>query len=180
VPEPEPAPAPNANFKATMKFADGRTQSGRVTRVERGDDWFAEDGWVDTEAKLTVTVEGAGTEKEVPWTEIASVTIQYGNKDQVDCQYDSGFTPWMYMCVLRTTPTVRTTDGKSWKAVTRYKWKLTFDDGTNEEFYLHKLPERQQDTRSPDEGENYAVYGDLQTAVLQRARKSLTSLTLTH
>lgn len=179
-PEPEPA-APNADFRATLTFGDGRVVSGRVMRVERGEDWYAENGWTDTEMKLTVTLEGNGTEIEANWADISTLDLDYGSsRSDIDCTYDSAFVPWMYMCVLRTTSKVKTDDGKSWAANGRHKWRFTFDGGTTAEFYVYKLPAREQDSRSPEPGvempENAELYASLQQSVLETAKGSLQSI----
>lgn len=186
-PEPEapaepPPPASNADFDATLTFADGRSVSGHVVRVERGSDWYAEDGWVDSTSKLTVTLESGGTQTESTWNDISEVAIAYGDRSSIDCSYDSRFSPWMYMCTLKTTTTVTAADGKSWDAVTRYKWKFTFEDGNSEEFYVFKLPVRQQDDAVVDlksESENYELYGALQTKAVSDAKSGLTKITIT-
>lgn len=176
-PEPEPEPEPpkaNADFNATLTMADGTTKSGHVKRVERGIDWYAEDGWTDDGDDLVVSLESGSDLVERPWSDIDVITIAYGGRDGIDCQYDSGYTPWMYMCVLRTTTKAKTTDGKSWSATTRNRWKFTFDDDSTAEFYVYKLPERQQDdkTMGLDSVENYDLYGTLQAKVLETAKGS--------
>lgn len=184
-PEPEPeepaAPVPNADFNASLTRADGSVVSGHVMRVERGTDWYAEDGWTDEESKLTLTVETDSTMEDVTWDKIASVSIKYGGRDAIDCQYDSTFTPWMYMCVIRTTTTAKDTAGKSWRITTRNKWKFTFDDGSEVEFYVYKLPIRRQDTKTMglDSVENYELYGELQAEAMQATKGSaVTKITL--
>ncbi|MFK7929907.1 MAG: hypothetical protein AB8H79_17065 [Myxococcota bacterium] len=176
-PEPEPEPEPpksNADFTATFTMADGTTKSGKVTRVERGLDWYAEDGWTDDADDLVVSLESGNDLVEKPWEEVDTVNIAYGNRDGIDCQYDSGFTPWMYMCVLRTTTKAKTVDGKSWALTTRNRWKFTFSDGSDVDFYVYKLPERQQDdkTMGLDSVENYDLYGTLQAKVMETAKGS--------
>ena len=194
VPEPEPESEPepvvtkpvnNADLNVTLTWTDGRSVSGKVVRVERSEDWYAEDGWTDRDLKLTVTLEGNGTEIEAPWTDIQGVDIAYGtSRSDIDCTYDSAYLPWMYMCVLRTTPAVKTTDGKAWSANGRHMWRFTFEDGTAEEFYLYKLPARSQDDRTPEPGvempENAALYAELQSQVLQAAKSSLKSIKISN
>ncbi|MCO4744034.1 MAG: hypothetical protein KC912_04550 [Proteobacteria bacterium] len=189
-PEPEPpevtkpaAPTPNADFNATLTFGDGRVVEGHVIRVERGEDWYAEKGWTDRDMKLTVTLEGNGTEIEANWADIGTINIGYGtSRSDIDCTYDSAFLPWMYMCVLRTTTKVKTTDGKAWSANGRHKWQFTFDDGQTEEFFIYKLPAREQDNRTPEPGvempENAQLYASLQESVLENAKTSLKSITI--
>ena len=168
----------NADLNVAMTFADGRKVEGHVIRVERGQDWFAEQGWVDSASKLVLTLDGGGTEVDRAWTDIASVDVKYGGKTDVDCMYESEFTPWMYSCTLQTTPTVKTRDGKSWSATTRNKWRFVFDNGTTEEFFLKKLPVRQQE--DPSEGhagsENHALYAALQADVWQQAQRAVTKI----
>ena len=175
-PEPEPELPSNADFNATVSHADGSSTSGHVRRVERSEGWYGEKGWTDKAAKVTVTLEGNGTEIESEWKDIKSVTIKYGAKADIDCQFDSEYTPIMYMCVLKSTGTVSHTDGKSWTAGNRHKWRFLFDDGTVEEFWIKKLPEREQEAGNAEIGDgsqqNYALYEKLQKQVLERAGSS--------
>lgn len=184
-PEPEPAPPPppaapqpNADFQATVAFGDGRTVSGRVVRVERGLDWFAENGWAEDPLKINVEVEGNGTETEKPWKEIASIDVSYDTKTPPNCIYESDFSPWMYTCTIKTTATTKTVDGKTWTAISRYKWKFTFADGQSVEFFLSKLPSRRQDT-DPDAEENYGLYAELQADVKRQAAAAVTKISIT-
>ncbi|MED5371703.1 MAG: hypothetical protein VX899_11850, partial [Myxococcota bacterium] len=157
----------NADLQLTLSNKDGSSVGGHVVRIERGEDWYAENGWTDEERKLTIELEGNGTLKEVPWTEVASVTIAHGKiPSDVDCTYSSDYTPWMYTCALRTPTTVKLKDGSSWKANTRHKWHFVFEDGSEVEFYLAKYPVRMQDERAvtidDEQGENYDMYTQLQ------------------
>lgn len=188
-PEPEAASTPpsarphNTSFAATITYGDGSSQKGNVVRVERSQDWFGDTGWTDSEGDLEVTLEGGGTEVDVPWTDIRQVDVTYGDKDDIDCSYDSAFTPTMYMCTLRTTTRVKTKDGKTWDAADRHKWLFVFDSGDAPEFWISKLPERKQEEEVPSLGtvtENTALYQDLQQALLeQRGGKVPKSITIT-
>lgn len=180
-PEPEePQATNNADFSATLEFGDGRTVSGQVVRVERGDDWYAEEGWVDDSAQLVLTVERDGVQQDVPWKEVRELQVSYGERADIDCTYDSRFTPWMYMCTLRTDSPVTLADGERWEVSSRHKWRFTFADGKVEEFYAFKLPIRQQDTEVVDldstRVENYDLYGKLQTQALKDAKGALVRL----
>lgn len=166
----ERPPTPNANFGALVTFANGEQVKDTVVRVERSQDWFAEKGWTDEVNKLTVELEAGGTSIEVPWSQIQRVDITYKDKDAIDCQYDSSYTPTMYMCVLPTVTKVKTKDGKTWDAASRHKWKFTFSSGKVEEFWLWKLPARQQEEEVPDLGtvtENTALYLKLQEELMK-------------
>jgi len=171
--EREPELPSNADFNATITRADGSTTEGHVRRVERSEGWYGEKGWTDKAAKITVTLEGNGTEIESEWKDIKSVTIKYGSKSDIDCQFDSEYTPIMYMCVLQSTGTVSHVDGKSWTAGNRHKWRFHFDDGAVEEFWIKKLPEREQEDGTAEIGDgseqNYALYEKLQKQVLEKA-----------
>lgn len=180
-PEPEPEPAPparNADFKASITHADGSVKSGHVVRIERGQDRYADDGWLDSGPKLAVSLESAGAEVDRPWTDIVSIDLKYGAKADIDCTYDSSFTPWMYICTLKTTSTAKTIDGKTYAAVSRYKWRFTFEDGSTEEFFVSRLPARKQDP-GPSDFENTAMYVELQPAVLAEAAKAVTRIAIT-
>jgi len=171
--------APNIDLGATVTFADGTRTEGRLIRVERTKDWYGEEGWVDTPQKLTLALEGNGTALDAPWTDISSVDIRYGGADEIDCQYDSGYAPYMYMCVLRTRSTATTTDGRTWEVSSRHRWRFTFADGTETEFYANKLPVREQDVPRPGMAtENHEMYRRLQKQVLDEASHAVTHLEL--
>ncbi|MEZ4237629.1 MAG: hypothetical protein R3F59_16075 [Myxococcota bacterium] len=178
-----PAERPhNADFTASVVNVDGTGSKGQVVRVERTEDWYGEDGWTDDPDALKVTLEGNGTEVEVPWTDIARIDISYGGaQSDVDCSYDSSYDPAMYMCVNRTTTKVKTKDGKSWEGTDRHKWMFVFSNGDAPEFYVHKLPAREQEAETPALGtvtENTALYQKLQ-GVLETERKGAVPATIT-
>ncbi|MBW1879925.1 MAG: hypothetical protein JRI25_03225 [Deltaproteobacteria bacterium] len=176
---PPPRPTSNVDLGATITLADGTTTQGRVVRVERGRDWYAEEGWVDVPEKLSLTLEGNGTIIDAPWSDISSVDIRYGGTDEIDCQYDSGYAPYMYMCVLRTRSTATTTDGRTWEVSSRHRWRFTFRDGTETEFHANKLPVREQDVPRPGMAtENHEMYRRLQKQVLDEASRAVTHLEL--
>lgn len=177
----EPTLQPNADFQASLVFADGSNKQGQVIRVERGVDWYAEDGWADTESKLTLSLESGDNAEDVNWTQVESIDIRYGRSSDVDCQYDSTFNPWMYMCVLKSTPTIRTTNGKTWTTTARHKWKFTFSDESEIEFYIYKLPHREQDSEEvgfgDSERQNFELYKKLQDGLMQQVKtNALTKL----
>ena len=103
--------------------------------------------------KLTVTLATEGTEIEAPWSDVRAIDITYGAKADVNCSYDSSYTPVMYECVLDTTPTATLADGKKLKVVGRHKWRFVFASGDVEEFWIHKLPNRRQEEGVPSLGE---------------------------
>ncbi|MBA2320349.1 MAG: hypothetical protein H0V89_04260 [Deltaproteobacteria bacterium] len=184
-PEPDPEPvaaAPNADMKVDITFGDGTHKVGRVVRIERGVDWYAESGWEDSPGKLVLTLEGGGTEVEKPWTGIKEVNVTYASKENIDCFFESNFDPPMYTCVLKTTPTAKDTEGKAWTVTTRHKWRFTFDDGSTTEFYLNKLPNRAPDDQEVSlnsvNTENQALYQRLQEEVVVDAKKSVTRISI--
>jgi hypothetical protein len=167
------APVSNANFRASLTRANGSTVSGKVVRVERGVDWYAEEGWADDAKSVRVQVEAASSLSDLAWADIARIDLTYSAaRSDIDCQYDSNFTPWMYICTLRTTANVKTVDAKAWQVASRHKWRFTFEDGSQVEFYASKLPAREQDQATPgmDNVENYDLYGKLQARVLEDAK----------
>ncbi len=187
-PEPEPAPpaatSPNADFQATLFHADGTSTKGHVIRVDRGSDRYAQDGWTDAPAKLTVTLEGGGTEIESAWKDIRQIDIKYAPLTDADCQFDTSFTPTMYLCVLKSTPTTKTADGKTWTAASLHKWKFSFEGGTTEEFYIYKLPALQQEPEEAnlkDGGvENTQLYATLQANLSAMMKgKAVTKVVIT-
>ena len=165
---PPPPPEPNADFQATLVFADGTTKQGTWSVLSESSDWYAEDGWVDSGSKADLlSLESGDNAEDVTWEQIGAIDIRYGRTSDVDCQYDSTFNPWMYMCVLKSTPTIRTTDGKSWTTTARHKWKFTFADESEVAFYLYKLPNREQDTEEVGFGDsdrqNFDLYKSYKT-----------------
>jgi hypothetical protein len=168
----------NADLTVALTFADGRKVEGHVIRIERGQDWYAEQGWVDSAAKLTLPLEGGGTEVERAWGDIRTIDVKYGGKTDVDCMYESEFTPWMYSCTLQTTATVKTADGKTWTGISRHKWRFVFDDGRTEEFFVKKLPMRRQEEATEERAgtENHQLYAALQSELWTQAQKAVTKI----
>lgn len=176
-PEPEaepepPAPVRNLDVAVEITRMDGTVISGRTVRVERGIDWYAEDGWSTDASDLKVSLESDSDMKDVPWTEIAQIDITYGTKSDIDCMYDSNFTPWMYMCTLKSNPVAKLRDGSTWRVTSRQQWRLTLANDQEVSFYLFRLPARQQDEQVADldTQENYNLYGSLQAAVLSTSK----------
>ena len=182
-PEPEPTPEPeapavavsNVSFNVTITYASGQSKAGHVKRLERSDDWFGEQGWLDTDAKLVITGEGNGTEKDFHWTDVKSVSVKPAASTDVDCYYSSEFTPWMYDCDLKTTGTLTAKDGSKWTVNNRHKWRLTFDDDSTVEFWLYKHAAREQDTKAVEMGdaENIALYATLKKRLEVEAKTTL-------
>ena len=101
--------------------------------------------------------------------------IAYLGKSNIDCTYDSEYTPLMWTCTMKTKSTVSLAEGGTWEAIGRHKWKFTFDDGAVEEFWIYKIPEREQedsvaDINSPDKSE--VVNAELQMALQDRVIKA--------
>lgn len=180
--EPEAPPAPkvvkNADFTATLTYADGTTKAGKVQGVERTADFYGDEGWTDDESKLKLQVEAAGTEKMVAWKDVKSISVVPGKvPDDVDCTYSSDFTPWMYDCTLRTTVNVALKDGSKGAVTNRHKWRFTWSDGTTTEFSLYKYSAREQDDREIEFGEeqveNMALYTKLQDKLRSDVKTTL-------
>ena len=193
-PAPEPAadaaePAPtekphNTDFNVSIAWADGTASKGHVVRVERSQDWWAEEGWTDAPGKLLVTLEGGGTEIEVPWTDIRQIDITYGAKTDLSCDYDSKYTPTMYQCVLKTTTKVKTKDGKTWDAAGRHKWRLVTVAGDVFEFWIFKIGARMQEQSVPEIGapetDTTPIYAGLEEQIMTlKAGKVPKSITVT-
>jgi hypothetical protein len=173
--------ADNADLTVTLTFADGTSKKGHVRRIEVSKDWYGETEWSDSAARLTVTLEAAGSETELTWAELSSVSIipKSVSKD-ASCTYDSGYTPWMYTCELATTATARAKDGRRFVVADHHKWRFVFDDDTQQEFWIYKLPAREQDEGGVefglDHGENYAIYGNLQQQLRSDVRTMVKSI----
>lgn len=184
--EPEPAPAPvvkNADFNVTVAFSDGTSKAGHVKTVERTVDFFGDDGWTTEGSDIKLVVGIGNTEKSVLWGDVKSIAITPGKiPDDVDCTYSSDFTPWMYDCTIRTTPSITLKDGTKGTVVNRHRWRFTLDDGEKVEFQVYKFSIREQDERAVSFGdeqtENYALYTKLQdqlrSAVKTQVVRSIT------
>ncbi|MCK6506801.1 hypothetical protein L6R53_26095 [Myxococcota bacterium] len=187
-PEPEPTPPPevrNADLTVTVKFADGTSKSGHVKRVERSDDFYGEEGWLTEDKKLVIEGETGSTAAMLPWTKVKSVTVTPGKVPaDVSCTYTTEFTPWMYDCTLTTTGKVVDADGKSWTVANRHRWRFTFDDDSQVEFWLYKYSARQQDETVVDidtvDPENLSLYGKLQEQLRSdiKSGRFVTSITV--
>lgn len=184
-PPPEPPKPPpavdNADFRITLTYADKTTRSGHVKRLERSADWFGEGEWSTEAGNLVLTLASGATEVSKPFTDIKAVTITQGKpSEDTDCSYDSEFTPWMYDCTLKTPTKVVTKDGKSWTTETRNKWRVTFDDDSQAEFWFAKYPVREQDsqTTAADENadENTQMYVDLQVRLRTEVKTAVVGI----
>lgn len=183
VPEPaaaaEPADVVNADLKVSVTHADGSTKAGHVKRIERSTDWFGEESWSTTASDLSVTLESSsGATQSVKWPDIKQISVVPGKVPaDVDCVYDSDWSPWMYDCTLKTTATATLKDGTRWTVTSRQKWKLTFDDGSAQEFWLMKHPAREQDdtvvTLDSGTDENYDLYTRLQNRLREEVKSTL-------
>jgi len=182
-PEPEAAPEPpaditNADLNITVTTAGGTSKGGHVKRIERSVDWFADEGWSTDTKDLKISLEKGNSAKDVTWSEIKSIGIVPGAVTDVDCLYDSNFSPWMYDCTIKTTATVALKDGSTgWTVANRHKWRLTYDDGSQQEFWLYKLPAREQDDRVVDldttNPENFELYTKLQTRLKSEVKTTM-------
>jgi hypothetical protein len=170
VEEAAPAPPPvvkNADVAMTITYADGTSKAGKVTGIERTVDFLGDEGWTSEGPKLTLTVEAAGTEKQVAWKDVKTVAVVAGKiPDEVDCTYSSDFSPWMYECTLRTSVTATMKDGSKGAVSNRHRWRFSYDDGSQVELSVYKYTVREQDDRNIEFGdeatENFALYTKLQ------------------
>jgi hypothetical protein len=179
-PEPEPAaeaaPAPavsNADLQVSLTRANGSTVSGKVRRIERSEDWYG-----DEKSGLKIDAEGNGTFKQVYWPDVASVSVKPGAiPADVDCVYDSNWSPWMYDCTLKTTASLTMKDGTKWTVSNRHKWRFTFESGEVVEFWLNKHPAREQDENVVDlnttNPENFDLYTRLQQRLREEAKTTI-------
>lgn len=186
-PEPEPIPEPeppaNADMTVSLTWANGETKSGHVKRIERSSDWYGEKEWYTADNRLTITTEAPnGQESEPTWGEITSITVKPGNVKNADCAYESDYMPWMYTCEVRNKGTAKLKSGKSSSVTSRYKWRFTFDDGTQTEFWLYKHAARMQDGGNVEFGmdmsENPSIYQQLQQDLREDLKRLLTNITV--
>lgn len=176
-PEP-PKAVKNADVGITVTYADGTSKSGKVTGIERTVDFYGDEGWTSEEGKIKLTVEGGGTEKQVAWKDVKSLTVTPGKMpDEVDCSYSSDFSPWMYECTLRTTVTAVMKDGSKGNVTNRHKWRFSYDDGSQVELSVFKYTVREPDDRELEFGdentENFALYTKLQDKLRADAKTVL-------
>jgi len=162
----------------TLKWANGQTKSGHVKRIERSSDWYAENEWYTEASRLTVTMEASnGQESEPAWTDITSVTIRPGKTSDASCSYESDYTPWMYTCEVRNRSSAKLKAGGLLSVTSRHKWRLTFDDDSQVEFWLYKHAARMQDDGS-SEMENPELYPELLKNLRGELAGLLTSITI--
>ena len=162
----------------TITRADGSTVKGHVKRIERSSDFFGEEDWINSRSDLTIQVEGTNIYKKILWTEVDRVIVAPGSVPaDVDCSYDSNYRPWMYECVLKTTGNLVMSDGAKVKVDNRHKWRFTFDDDSQVEFWLKKHVAREQDESivdlDTDNPENYDLYKKLQQQLREEVKGSL-------
>ncbi|MDP2307035.1 MAG: hypothetical protein Q8P18_13510 [Pseudomonadota bacterium] len=177
-PPPPPVAVRNADLAITIAYADGTSKAGKVTGIERTVDFQGDEGWTSEGGKLTLTVEAAGTEKQVPWKDVRSVAVVVGKiPDEVDCTYSSDFSPWMYECTLRTNVTATMKDGSKGTVSNRHRWRFSYDDGSKVELSVYKYTVREQDDRELQFGdeatENFALYTKLQDKLRSDAKTVL-------
>ena len=189
-PAPEEPPPPPVDIKAhnlalsvTVTRMDKTTITKHVQGVERSSDFHGDAGWTTDAKELKFNVDTGKGEKAVSWTDVKSVSVVPGKMgDDVDCTYSSDFNPFMYECSIRTTSTVVLKDGTKGTIDTRNKWRFTFDDGEQVEFYLLKYTVREQDEPTAggeDAVENMGMYTKLQQALRADIKGSMvTSITI--
>jgi len=178
-PPPPPPPAKNADFNISLTRAGGEAITGHVFRIERGIDTYGDKGWTDAEKDLKFYVEGNGEYKKIPWSDVKRVSLKVKDSKDTSCVYSSDYSPWMYECSVKLTPTLTTKDGKTYMADTGHKWRFFLDGGQEVEFWLKRHYAREQDTEvvGLDQGnpENHELYGKLQ----QQLREEVKTVVIT-
>ena len=169
-PPPPPPPSPNADLAVTLTQVDGSVREGRVERVERTLGWFGDRGWSDSPNHLAVEMVQDGQMADIPWEDIATVEIRYGDLSAAACEYDTSVQPIRYMCTLDSESHATTHDGERWSVTDRHRWRFTFEDGEEAEFHLFRLPARLQDEaqRGTSFTENPEMYPKLHDALEAR------------
>lgn len=173
-PPPEPEVVKNTSFNTTLTWVGGEPKSGHVTGLERTVDFNGYDGWTTEERKLKLQVEVGGTEKEIAWTDVQSITITPGKVPaDVDCTSNSAVEPMMYECTLRTTSTLVMKDGSKGEVTDRHMWRFTWEDGSTTELQVYKYTVRVPDNTAEgeDAGSAPAPFEEL-TAQLAAALKA--------
>lgn len=116
--------------------------------------------------------------KDFAWTDVKTLTLVPGKiPTDVDCIYESDFSPWMYDCTLKTTSTAVLKDNSKWTVTTLNKWRFTFEDGESVEFWVFKHHAREQDEKVVDldtkDAENLALYTKLQNRLREEVKGKL-------
>ena len=174
--EPEPMIESNVDINVTLTFADGSTKAGRVIRVERNEKYNGMGGWLDTERKLKVDLTAGSEFLQAPWADVKKITIKptSTNKKNSDCNFESDYTPRLYFCKQTTTSTATTKDGKKWEVDNKYKWRFTFEDESNTDFWIQTfrvLEQEDGNVRLTDSNVNHDLIGKLKET-LATAMKS--------
>ena len=184
-PEPEPPPPPpsNADLNVSLRWADGKTKSGHVKRIERSSDWYGEKDWYDKDSRLVIPMEASnGDEIEPNWSELQTITIRPGKAANADCSYESDYIPWMYTCEVTNSSKAKLKNGKRYSVISRHRWRFTFDDDSQVEFWLYKHATRSQDSGDVEFGldvsENYDLYQKLQADLRTDLKSLLISITI--
>ena len=170
-----PAVKSNVSLKVSLTSVDGKTKSGNVIRIERGEDIYGDKGWLGDEKSLKFYVEGKDY-KKITWAEVKKVSIKVDNAKDISCLYSSDYTPWMYECGVKLVAQITTKDGKRYTADNGYKWRFYFSDGTESELWLKRHYARQQDDRAVqlgDDTENRELYKSLQSQLKAELKSSL-------
>ena len=171
-PEPElppepPKPESNVDFNIKITYSDGSVKEGHVIRLERSSDFNGMKEWHDTESKLTLYGEAGSTAKDLAWTEFKSVSI--APSSDISCVYESEWNPWLYVCTRKTTSSIVDTDGKKWSLDSKYKWRVTFEDYSEVDFWLQNFRALEQDSKEIELGmeaiENPDLYAKLQESL---------------
>jgi hypothetical protein len=171
-PEPEPAkPSPNADFNIKLSYSDGTTKEGHVIRLERSSDFYGMKDWYDKESKLTIYSEAGTTAKDLTWTDVKTINIA-ATKD-IGCIYESDWNPWLYICTMKTDSSLVDSSGGKWNVDSKYRWRITFDDNTETEFWLQNIRSMEQDDKEVelgmDNNQNHDLYGKLQEQLTSSA-----------
>ena len=167
-PEPEPAkPASNVDFNIKLTYSDGTVKEGHVIRLERSSDFYGMKEWYEKESKLTIYGEAGSAAKDLAWTDVKSISI--ATTKDIGCIYESDWNPWLYVCTMKTNSSLVDTAGGKWGVDSKYKWRVTFDDYSETEFWLQNLRSMQQDEKEVelgmDNNQNHDLYAQLQESL---------------
>ena len=168
MPEPEPVkPAANADFNIKLTYSDGSVKEGHVMRLEVSSDFYGMKEWYDKESRLTIYAESGSAAKDLEWTSVKTINVT-GSKD-ISCIYESDWNPWLYVCTMKTTSALVDADGGKWNVDSKYKWRVTFDDYSETEFWLQNVRSMEQDEKEVelgmDNNQNHDLYAKLQDSL---------------
>ncbi len=159
----------------TVSMVDGKSHSGTLTHVFRGDDWYGNDPEKNTGISVAADVNLFDTD----WKNIKSISVSRPNtSSDMDCYSDEDKDPILWECTLKQVSTVRMREkhefSGTYKVDTRETFTFVFDNdaSTAVTFRLYKLVANTQHYESMS-----SAIADLQSELKEQNRHSVKSIT---